>query len=55
MYFCPNWDNVFNSELKNISENERFLLSGTMVQPFKSYINLNCGTNIKEFDEKKLK
>ena len=52
MYFCPNWDNVFNSELKNISENEDFFLSGTMVQPFKSYINLNCGTNIKEFDEK---
>ena len=54
MYFCPNWDNVFNSELNNISENEDFFLSGTMVQPFKSYINLNCGTNIKEFDEKKL-
>ena len=25
-----------------------------MVQPFKSYINLNCGTNIENFDEEKL-
>ena len=25
-----------------------------MVQPFRSYINLNCGKNIEEFNEKKL-
>ena len=31
-----------------------FFLSGTMVQPFESYINLDCGKNNIEFDEKKL-
>ena len=54
MYFCPNWDKVFLSELKRLPENSDFFLSGTMVQPFESYINLNCGDNIKNFDEQKL-
>ena len=54
MYFCPNWDKVFISELKKIPENSDFFLSGTMVQPFKSYINLNCGETIDNFDEQKL-
>jgi len=54
MYFCPNWDKVFLSELKKLPENSDFFLSGTMVQPFESYINLNCGDNIKNFDEQKL-
>ena len=54
MYFCPNWDNVFLNELNKIQKNSDFFLSGTMVQPFKSYINLNCGENINEFNEEKL-
>ena len=54
MYFCPNWDKVFFNELKNIPKNTDFFLSGTMVQPFKSYINLDCGNTINNFDEKKL-
>ena len=54
MYFCPNWDKVFLSELKNLPENYDFFLSGTMVQPFKSYINLNCGDTIDNFNEQKL-
>ena len=54
MYFCPGWDEVFDNELKKIKIEKDFFLSGTMVQPFKSYINLNCGTNIDEFDEEKL-
>ena len=54
MYFCPNWDKVFLSELRKIPENSDFFLSGTMVQPFESYINLNCGETIKSFDEQKL-
>ena len=54
MYFCPNWDKVFLSELKRLPENSDFFLSGTMVQPFESYINLNCGDNISNFDEQKL-
>ena len=54
MYFCPNWDNVFLNELNKIQKNSDFFLSGTMVQPFESYINLNCGENINEFNEEKL-
>ena len=54
MYFCPNWDEVFASELVKISKNSDFFLSGTMVQPFASYINLNCGKTIDVFDEDKL-
>ena len=54
MYFCPNWDEVFYNELKNLPKNADFFLSGTMVQPFKSYINLDCGDTINNFDEKKL-
>ena len=53
MYFCPNWDSVFADELKNIKVDD-FFLSGTMVQPFKSYINLDCGKTYKDFNEKKL-
>jgi glycosyltransferase involved in cell wall biosynthesis len=54
MYFCPGWDTVFFEELKKVDKYEDFFLSGTMVQPFDSYINLNCGKTIEEFDEKKL-
>ena len=53
MYFCPEWDFYFNEEVKKI-EVKDFFLSGTMVQPFKSYINLDCGKNNLEFDETKL-
>ena len=54
MYFCPKWDEVLNKELKQIPKNIDFFLSGTMVQPFESYINLDCGNNINNFNEEKL-
>ena len=54
MYFCPNWDKVVQSELMKLPENSDFFLSGTMDQPFETYINLNCGDTIDNFDEKKL-
>ena len=54
MYFCPKWDVIFLNELQNLPENSDFFLSGTMVQPFESYINLDCGKTIDEFDEEKL-
>ena len=54
MYFCPKWDEVLNKELKQIPQNIDFFLSGTMVQPFESYINLDCGSNINNFNEEKL-
>ena len=54
MYFCPGWDECFEQELLKLMNNKDFFLSGTMVQPFKSYINLDCGNNIDNFNEKKL-
>ena len=54
MYFCPNWDKVFFDEILKIKKNKDFFMSGTMVQPFPSYIEFDCGRNIKEFDEAKL-
>ena len=53
MYFCPDWDLFFSKELAKIKLND-FFLSGTMVQPFESYINLNCGLTYDNFNEKKL-
>ena len=54
MYFCPGWDIAFSEELEKLKNVEDFFLSGTMVQPFESYINLDCGTNIESFNEEKL-
>ena len=53
MYFCPGWDECFYNELITQGKQD-FFLSGTMVQPFKSYINLNCGNTYDNFDEDKL-
>ena len=54
MYFCPDWDKVLISEIKKLPEEIDFFLSGTMVQPFESYINLNCGKSVDDFNENKL-
>jgi len=54
MYFCPGWDKVFFDELSLIDDGRDFFLSGTMVQPFESYLVLNCGKTYKDFNEKKL-
>ena len=53
MYFCPNWDNVFKTELKSIPHNN-FFLSGTMVQYFNGLINFDCGDSPENFNEEKL-
>tara|TARA_B100000780_G_C21053023_1_gene422948 strand:- start:216 stop:1100 length:885 start_codon:yes stop_codon:yes gene_type:complete len=50
-YFCPNWDSVLKKELDKIGHN-RFYLSGTMVN--NGQINLDCGSDLKSFDENKL-
>ena len=54
MYFCPGWDTVFVEELKKIKNDEDFFLSGTMVQPFASYLEFNCGKTYQDFNEEKL-
>ena len=53
MYFCPDWDEEFYNEIKKTSAKD-FFLSGTMIQPFKSFIYLDCGTSVENFNEKKL-
>ncbi len=53
MYFCPEWDQVFYEEIQ-LLPSSLFFLSGTMVQPFPSYIELDCGRSYKDFDEDKL-
>ena len=54
MYFCPGWDLEFLNEIRKHKDNKDFFLSGTMIQPFKSFINLDCGKKIEDFDEQKL-
>ena len=41
-------------ELEKIPNNYDFFLSGTMVQPFESYINLDCGDTINNLMKKLL-
>jgi len=53
MYFCPNWDVEFYNEIKKIIVKD-FFLSGTMIQPFKSFIYLDCGKQMEDFNEKRL-
>ena len=54
MYFCPNWDKVFVKEISQVNKDKDFFMSGVMVQPFKSYINLDCGKTYEDFNEEKL-
>ena len=54
MYFCPNWDTVFIEEIKKYHKEKDFFISGTMVQPFASYLEFDCGKSYKDFDEEKL-
>ncbi|MDA0996158.1 MAG: glycosyltransferase, partial [Proteobacteria bacterium] len=49
-YFCPDWDEILNNEVRKIGHNF-FYLSGTMIN--NGQINFNCGNTIDEFDEKK--
>ena len=53
MYFCPDWDHVLNDEIKNINTTA-FYLSGTMIEKNSGHIQLDCGDNYFNFDEKKL-
>ena len=50
-YFCPSWDIILFNELKYL-KHKSFYLSGTMIQ--NGQVELDCGDNIKNFNEKKL-
>ena len=51
-YFCPGWDLELKKEIDKIGHNN-FYLSGTMIGT-SGKDSLNCGTNIENFNEKKL-
>ena len=51
-YFCPGWDTEFKNEVDKIKHNN-FYLSGTMIGST-GKDSLDCGTNIDNFNEKKL-
>ncbi len=53
MYFLPAWDHFLKNELDTMSNN-KFYLSGTMIEPNSGHITLNCGEDINNFDETKL-
>ena len=53
MYFCPGWDTVLENEIKNLQTNA-FYISATMIEKNGGHIQLDCGSNFKDFDEKKL-
>jgi len=50
-YFLPGWDEAFLNEI-NRMPNNLYYFSGTMVQ--NGQVNLDCGNNLNEFNEKKL-
>ncbi len=50
-YFCPGWDNTLVNELENL-KNNLFYFSGTMIQ--NGQVELNCGSDLNSFNEKKL-
>ena len=52
-YFCPGWDIAFAEELNKLNNREDLFLSGTMVQPFSSYLEFDCGKTFKDFVEDK--
>lgn len=50
-YFCPEWDIVFENEIKTI-KTDLFYLSGTMINNGKVF--MDCGNNFENFNEEKL-
>ena len=53
MYFCPGWDLAFEKEVKNF-KNNLYLISGTMIEANSGHLQLNCGVEFSNFNEKKL-
>ena len=53
MYFCPGWDECLKKEILKINNNF-FYLSATMIERNSGHLQLDCGENYKDFDEKKL-
>ena len=53
MYFCPGWDVALKNELDKLNHN-LFYFSATMIEQNSGHIQLDCGENYINFNEKKL-
>ena len=53
MYFCPDWDNILVKEVKSLND-DKFYLSGTMIESNSGHITYDFGNNIKNFREDEL-
>ena len=53
MYFCPGWDVELSKEIKILDTNA-FYISGTMIERKSGHIQLDCGSDLTNFDEVKL-
>ena len=53
MYFCPNWDKVLLNEVNTLND-DKFYLSGTMIERNSGHIPYDFGTDIYNFKEKEL-
>ncbi len=53
MYFCPDWDRVLIKEVKSMND-DKFYLSGTMIEANSGHIRYNFGDNFANFREDEL-
>jgi len=53
MYFCPGWDVALLKEIKELNTNS-YYISGTMIEQSSGHIQLDCGSNFLDFDERLL-
>jgi glycosyltransferase involved in cell wall biosynthesis len=53
MYFCPDWDVALNNEINELNTCA-YYISGTMIERTGGHIQIDCGSDQKNFDENKL-
>ena len=53
MYFCPGWDVELSKEIHELKTNA-YYLSGTMIESSSGHIQMDCGSDYKNFNEEKL-
>ena len=51
MYFCPGWEKPLIDEIKSINNN-KFYISGSMIEPYSGHIKFNCGENLNNLNIK---
>ncbi len=53
MYFCPEWDKVLLNEVNTLND-DKFYISGTMIEPNSGHIMHDFGVDLNSFDENEL-